>query len=238
MAADYKQFTVNDVPPIQGMDKRDGKLVISTGNAFEVFLSSSESFEQILSEGKCSFFPDEVGVNTSLPVDGNGHFFARGGFVNRLVDIAISRGKLEIAKVLVEIYGAKPTERYNNAIVRYNNAIEDAAIKAEELVYRTYIDTQKPQLVDAFNSTLTDESKPISAYTFFGKISDVMGERQKFVDSLNRTQSLDDARKLVDTILKEKILSRELRTKVEAVGAKITELEQPQNGQRASPQRK
>ncbi len=238
MAADYRQFTINDFPPIGGMDERNGKLVISTGNAFEIFLSSSGSFEQILREGKCSFFPDERGVNTSLPVDGHGHFFERGGFTDRLVNIAISGGKLEIAKVLVEIYHAIPTERYNNAIVRYNNAIADAAIKAADLAHQTYIGTQRGQLIEVFNSTLNDESKPMSAYTFFGEISDVMGERQKFVDSLNRTQSLDDARKLVDTKLKEKILSRELRTKVEAVGAKIAELAQPRNEQRANLQRK
>jgi hypothetical protein len=239
MAADSKQFTINDFPAIGGMDEKNGKLVISRGSAFQAFLSSSEPFDQLLREGKCSFFPDGRGVNTELSVDHNGHLLPKpDGLCLSLVDLAVKGKKLEVAKVLVELYGATPTDRYNIAVIRYNNAIVDAAIKAADLARQTYIGTQRAQLRDAFNSTLNDESKPMSAYTFFGEISDVMGERQKFVDSLNRTQSLDEARKLVDTKLKEKILSRELRTKVEAVGAKIAELAQPQNEQRVGLQRK
>ena len=235
MAADYKQVTIEDfkngVLYIEGLAERDGKLAVLTAKAFHQLISDEaiKNLGQILRNGECSFFPESGGVNICLFVDSMGNPMpdADDGLGLSLVDIALLRGKPEIAKILVEVYGAKPTKDYNKFIS-----------KQAVLASQAYIATQRAQLIGIFTSTSKDESKPRSAYTFFGEISDVMGERQKFVDSLNRTQSLDDARKLVDTKLKEKILSRELRTKVEAVGAKIAELEQPRNEQRANLQRK
>lgn len=221
MAADCKQLTVEDFNDriIYGIPEKNGKLVISTPAAFESFLKYSEQWGPLLSEGKFSFFPGMGGVNSTLSLRAPGELcLYRPPYP--LVDIAVLQQKFDIAKILVEDYGATPTERYENAAQQYYNPI------------------QKAELRRAFEDAVKDESQPITSYTFFGKIWDLMGEQQKFIESLNSTQSLNDAKALVERVLNQPILSRELRTKVEAVDEKITVLEQLQNGQRVSLQRK
>ena len=226
MAADYKQVTIEDFKKglyIQGLSVRNDKLAVLTAEGFNMLISDEgiKNLGHIFREGKCSFFPDNNGVNSCLLMksDGFSLTFVENGIPTLLVDIALLRGKSEIAKILVEVYGANPTKDYNKFIS--NQAV---------LASQEYIATQRAQLVDIFTSTPKDESKPISAYTFFGKISDAMGEQQEFEQSLNRTQSLDEAKKLVDMVLEGKVLSREFKSKVEAVDAKIAKLEQFQNG--------
>lgn len=223
MAADYKQVMIEDFEKglyIQGLSVRNGKLAVLTAEGFNMLISDEgiKNLGHIFREGKCSFFPDNNGVNSCLLMrsDGFSLTFVEDGIPTPLVDIALLRGKPEIAKILVEVYGANPTKDYNKFIS--NQAV---------LASQEYINTQRAQLVDIFTSTPKDESKPISAYTFFGKI---VGGQQEFEQALNRTKSLDEAKKLVDMVLEGKVLSREFKSKVEAVDAKITELEQFQNG--------
>jgi len=251
MAADYKQMTIEDFKNglyIEGMRVKNEELEILTAGAFHMFISNFERFEQIFSDGKCSFFPKDpkFGVNSCLYVNRIGKPLpnANDGIPTPLVDIALLQGKPQIAKILVEVYSAEPTDHYNKVIGKvevygakptnsYNKAIEKEATLASE----EYIDKQKPRLIQAFDSALKNESKPMSGYTLFGKISE-KGDQQEFKNSLKDTKSLADARDLVNKALKEQLHSRTFKSKVEAVGDKITELEQLQNGNRSSPQRK